>query len=119
MVCRLSFVFDQIVNCPTHGACVLGACITNRSYLFDLNVEQSHKALIVNDKSTKIHPTQCAPRKSVQIRDNISLTSHLLEQSFAGGITAAVYNKSDIIDAIFNDFVRIVKWRRQLLHPGM
>ena len=58
------------------------------SDLLGLKVEQclistKHKALIVNDKSTKIEPVQCATRKSVQIRDHTPLTSNLLQQSLA------------------------------------
>ena len=75
---------DQIVNLPTHGANILDAFVTNSPDLFDLKIGQSliitkHKALIVNDRSTKIQPVQYAARKSVQIRNYIPLTSNLLQ----------------------------------------
>ena len=93
---------------PTHGANISDVFVTNRPDLFDLKVGQSlistkHKALIVNDRSDK----------SVQIPTNTPLTANLLQQSFArynwGGIITAIDNKTDTIDNIYNDFVRIVK----------
>ena len=69
---------------------------------------------MVNVKSVITRTIQSAPRKSVQIRDYTPFSCGLLRQSIAiynwNGLIAAIANKSDSLDAIYDDFVRIVKW---------
>ena len=62
---------------------------------------------MVNVKSVITRTFQSAPRKSVQIRDYTPFSCGLLRQSLAiynwNGIIVAIDNKSDSLDAIYDD----------------
>ena len=94
--------------------------------MFNLQVGQSlistkHKALIVNVKFVIKRTFQSVPRNSVQMRDYTPFSCGLLRKSPAicncNGLIAAIDNKSDSLDAIYDDFVRIVKWHNNCSIP--
>ena len=117
---------EQIVKVPTHNKHILDQFITNRPDLFNVHVAQSlvktkHKALIIISKADCVQANSHPQRAMIEICNYTPLTSCLLRQELANynwsSLIAAIDNKTDSIDDIYDDFVHIVKWHVNCIVP--
>ena len=124
---QVDLEFVQFVKDPTHETNILDKFLTNQPDLFDALVIQSlvktkHKAVLVNcDKTTSNRDITVKPRITIDVRVYSPVVGNLLYQSFCTHNCSAVVNttdaQSDTIDAIYDDFVKIVRCHLDQIVP--
>ena len=103
---ELDLGFVQLVKDPTHKTNILDKFLTNRPHLFDVQVNC--------DKTTSNGDKTVKPRTTIDVRVYSPVVGKLLCQSLCNYNWSAIVNaidaQSDTINAIYDDFVKIVKW---------
>ena len=114
----INIEFVQLIKDPTHKTNIHDIFLINRPDLFDVQVIQSktkHKVVLVNcDKTTSNGDKTVKPSTTIDVRVYSPVVGNLLCQSLCNynwiAIVNAIDAQSDTINAIYDDFVKIVKW---------